>query len=136
MSDQEIVRRAVAAFNARDVEGFTALTAPDFEWLPSMSPIEGADFRGPEGIRRYFEGVAGVWEHFDVHPGELRGYEGGLLVLGRLDGRGRGSGVEVDSPLGMAFDLGGGAITRIRGYLSHREALTAVGLERPPISEA
>ncbi len=50
------------------------------------------------------------------------------LVLGRLEGRGRGSGATVDSALGMAFDLRDGAITRIRGYLNHDEALAAVGL--------
>src|SRR5690242_15379191 len=117
MSDEDLVRRAIAAFNARDIEGFTALTAPDFEWLPSMSPIEGAEFVGPEGIRSYFDGLAGVWEHFHVFPGEIRSHAGGLLVLGHLEGRGLGSGAQVDAPLGMAFDLRDGTITRIRGYL-------------------
>jgi ketosteroid isomerase-like protein len=128
MSREEIVGQAVAAFNARDVERFTALTAPHFEWLPSMSPIEGQEFRGPDGIRRYFDGLGSVWEHFHVLPVELRPHAGGLLVLGRLEGRGRSSGLVVDSPLGMAFDLRGDLITRIRGYLDWGEALRAVGL--------
>ena len=51
-----------------------------------------------------------------------------MLLLGRLEGRGRGSGAAVDSPLGMAFDLRDGGISRIRGYLNHDEALRAVGL--------
>jgi ketosteroid isomerase-like protein len=129
MSQEEIVRQAVAAFNARDVDGFAALTAPDFEWLPSMSPIDGQEFRGPDGIRRYFDGLGHVWEHFHVFPDELRPHAEGLLVLGRLEGRGRSSGLVVDSPLGMAFDLRGEVITRIRGYLDRDAALRAVGLE-------
>jgi|tagenome__1003787_1003787.scaffolds.fasta_scaffold19072574_1 ketosteroid isomerase-like protein len=129
MRDEEVVRQAVEAFNARDVEGFTALTAPGFHWLPSMSPIEGADFIGSDGIRRYFDGLRDVWERFHVYPDELRAHAVGLIVIGRLEGRGRVSGVQVDSPLGMAFDLRDGEITRVRGYLSHREALRAVGLE-------
>jgi ketosteroid isomerase-like protein len=129
MTQEETVRRAVDAFNARDVEGFAALTTPDFEWLPSMSPIEGETFVGPEGIHKYFEGLAKAWESFHVFPVELRSHALGLLVLGRIEGRGLGSGAAVDSPLGMAFDLRDGMISRIRGYLDHGEALRAVGLE-------
>jgi ketosteroid isomerase-like protein len=128
MSQEDIVRRALSAFNAREVERFIGLTTPDFEWLPSMSPIEGKEFRGPEGIRSYFDGLGKVWERFQVQPSEVRPHAQGLLVLGRLEGRGRGSGVQVDSPLGMAFDLRGEALSRIRGYLDRATALEAVGL--------
>jgi ketosteroid isomerase-like protein len=128
MSEEGLVRQAVAAFNARDVEGFIALTTRDFAWRPSMSPVEGAEFHGPDGIRSYFDGLANVWERFEVVPVEIRRHDAGLLVLGRLEGRGRGSGVQVDSPLGMAFDLYEGKICRVRGYLEHRAALEAVGL--------
>lgn len=49
-------------------------------------------------------------------------------MLGRLEGRGKGSGAPADAPLGMVFDFRGGAISRIRGFLDHAEALEAVGL--------
>jgi ketosteroid isomerase-like protein len=51
-----------------------------------------------------------------------------VVMLGRLEGRGVGSGVPVDAALGMVFDLRGGMISRIRGYLDHAEALRAAGL--------
>jgi ketosteroid isomerase-like protein len=51
-----------------------------------------------------------------------------VLVLGRLEGRGRGSGAIVDSSLGMAFDFRDGAIARIRGFLDDDEALRETGL--------
>jgi len=49
-------------------------------------------------------------------------------MLGRLEGRGKSSGVPVDAALGMVFDFRNGAISRIRGYLDHAEALRAAGL--------
>ena len=52
-----------------------------------------------------------------------------MLVLVRLEGRGRTSGVTVDASLGMAFDLRDGLISRIRGFLDHHAALKAAGLE-------
>ena len=40
----QLVRRLLEAFNERDVERFADLTTPDFEWSPSMSPIEQKTF--------------------------------------------------------------------------------------------
>ena len=123
-----IAERAVEAFNARDVESFAALTASDFEWFPSMMAVEGASFRGPDGVALYFERLGGAWDYFNVTPERYLEGDGLVLVLGRLEGRGRGSGATVDSALGMAFDLREGLITRIRGYLDRDEALAEVGL--------
>src|SRR5438445_135539 len=104
----DVAKCAVAAFNARDVQAFVALTTPDFEWSPSMSPIESETFVGPEGIRKYFDALEDAWEHFHVIPAEFLDEADAVLVLGRLEGRGRGSGAPVDASLGMAFDLRGG----------------------------
>ena len=127
-ADVELVQRAVAAFNAGDSETFAALTTSDFEWIPSMTPIEAGRFVGADGVRRYFAALKDAWERFDVVPGSFREQPHAVLLLGQLEGRGRGSGAAVDSPLGMAFDLRDGRISRIRGYLDHAEALRAVGL--------
>jgi ketosteroid isomerase-like protein len=129
MHDVELVKRAVDAFNAADVAAFTALTTADFEWLPSMSPIEAERFLGAEGIERYFALLANAWERFHVLPERLLDHDHGVLLLARLEGRGRSSGATVDAALGMVFDTRDGAISRIRGYLDQEQALKAVGLE-------
>jgi ketosteroid isomerase-like protein len=124
-----VVERAIAAFNAHDVEAFATLTTPDFEWFPSMSPVEGESFVGHDGVRRYFERLGDAWEYFRVSPEAFREGPDLVLVLGRLEGRGRSSGAAVDASLGMAFDLRDGTISRIRGFLDHAQALGEVGLE-------
>jgi ketosteroid isomerase-like protein len=126
----DIAKRAIAAFNASDDAAFAALTTADFEWSPSMSPVDGEVFVGREGIARYFAGLRSAWEHFHVMPETFRVGSDLVLVLGRLEGCGRGSGATVHSPLGMAFDVREGLIARIRGYLDHDDALEAVGLNR------
>jgi ketosteroid isomerase-like protein len=125
-----VVEHAIATFNAHDVETFVALTTRDFEWFPSMSPVEGESFVGHEGVRRYFERLADAWEYFRVSPETFREGPDLVLALGRLEGRGKSSGVAVDASLGMAFDLRDGTISRIRGFLDHAQALREVGLER------
>jgi ketosteroid isomerase-like protein len=124
----EIARRGIYAFNASDIDLFTALTTPDFEWSPSMVAIEGQVFRGSEGIRAYFASLSGAWEEFLIVPGRFRDLTDLVIMLGRLTGRGRNSGVPVNAALGMVFDFRGGKIARIRGYLDHGEALEAAGL--------
>jgi ketosteroid isomerase-like protein len=51
------------------------------------------------------------------------------LLLGRAEGRGRASGVEVRAPIGIVFDLRGGKVSRVRAYLDHDEAVKAVGVQ-------
>jgi ketosteroid isomerase-like protein len=128
----EIVKRGIDAFNRRDVDALDDLTTPDFEWFPALpSTVEGEGYRGyrgREGIEAYFDDIRGTWEAFRVHGDELRDLGGSVLVLGRAEGRGRGSGVQVDTPLGIVFDFRRAKCLRARAYLDHAEALRAAGL--------
>ena len=40
-----------------------------------------------------------------------------------------GSGVEVNAPIGIAYDFRGHKVSRCRAFLNHADALEAVGLE-------
>jgi ketosteroid isomerase-like protein len=125
----EIAKHAIRAFNERAIDAFAAQTTPDFEWSPSMVAIEGETFVGREGIDTYFARLDEAWERFHIHQDRFR--DGGELVvmLGRLEGLGKSSGVLVESSLGMVFDFRDGAISRIRGYLDHAEAMRVAGLD-------
>jgi ketosteroid isomerase-like protein len=124
----KVATQAIDAFNGREVDAFAVLTTPDFTWSPSMVAIEGTIFQGREGIERYFQSLANAWEKFHIHRDRFRNAESVVVMLGRLEGRGMGSGVPVDASLGMVFDFRDGTISRIRGYLDHAEALEAAGL--------
>jgi ketosteroid isomerase-like protein len=130
MSEQnvEVATRAIGAFNERDIETFASLTTPDFEWSPSMVAIEGETFLAREGIEKYFAQLQSAWERFQIHLGRFREAEEVVVMLGQLEARGRTSGVPVDAPLGMVFDMRDGVISRIRGFLDHADALRAAGL--------
>ena len=123
----EIAERAIDAFNRTDVDAFTELTTADFEWSPSMVAIEGEIFRGSEGIAAYFASLGNAWKEFLIIPGTFHEAGDVVIMLGGLRGRGRNSDVTVDSSLGMAFDLRGRKIARIRGFLDHAEALRVAG---------
>jgi ketosteroid isomerase-like protein len=125
----EIVRRFIDAFNARELETFAAMTTPDFEWTTSMMAVEGEVFWGREGIETYFERMREVWDDFRGFADEHRDLGDRVLWIGRLEGRGLGSGVSVGTPLDILFDVRDGKVSRMHSYLDHGEALRAAGLE-------
>ncbi|HME05339.1 MAG TPA: nuclear transport factor 2 family protein [Solirubrobacteraceae bacterium] len=124
----EITKGVVNAFNRRDIDAFAELTTPDFEWVPVMVAIEGEVFRGREGIETYLGRLDEAWEDYRVAAGEYRDLGDRVLYLGRMVGRGRGSGVPVDTPLGALTDYRDGKCWRLRNFLDHSEALRAAGL--------
>ncbi len=126
--NMEIVKRVVEAFNRRDIDAFAELTTPDFEWVPMMAAIEGEVFRGRQGIETYLGRLDDVWEDYRVVAGEYRDLGDRILYLGRVVGRGRSSGVPVDTPLGALTDYRDGKCRSLRNFLDHAEALRAAGL--------
>src|SRR5438067_6968 len=92
----EIVARALDAFSSGDAEGFVALSAEDVEWTTGLGAIEGEIFHGHEGVRTYFARLSTAWEEFRFAAHEFRDMGDTVLVLGRLEGLGRGGGVPVD----------------------------------------
>jgi ketosteroid isomerase-like protein len=100
---------------------------PDFVWLPVT--VEGDGYRGREGIERYFGEARDTWEQVRVIAEAYRDLGDRVLILGRFEGRGRGSGIPVKTPQGTIFDFVDLKISRIRSYLDHDEAVGAVGLD-------
>jgi ketosteroid isomerase-like protein len=125
----EIAKGAVDAFNRRDVEGFFALAVPDFEWFPAMAgTVEGGGYRGRDGIEKYLVDIGEAWEEYRVFAEAFRDLDDRVVMLGRIEGRGRGSQAWIDSPTATIFEFLGGKMSRLRTYLDHGEALRAAGL--------
>ena len=124
----EIALRFEQAIDAREVP--EALLAPDFEWFPvTMRAVEGDGYRGPEGLTAYFQTVSETWEEMRLIVEEARDLDDKVLVLGRMQARGRGSHVPVDEAMAAIHGLRAGKIARVRVYLDIDAALQAVGLE-------
>lgn len=127
----ERARRAVEAYNRLDVDLLLDANAhEDFEWYPAMpGAVEGRGYRGRQEIGAYLEEIRCTWEHLRVVDAVYRDLGDSVLVLGRIEGRGLGSGVEVDAPIGVLFELRGDTAWRSRAYLDHDQAMRAAGLK-------
>jgi len=126
----EVAKRATLAFNRRDDDSYDEIFTQDFEWFPAFpTTLESEGYRGREGVERYFEEISDTWDEFRVVHDEYRQVGGSVLMLARFEGRGKTSGVAVDSTLAAAYDFRDGKISQIRVFFSRDEALKAVGLE-------
>ena len=91
--------------------------------------VEGGGYRGREGIETYLADIGEAWEEYRVLAEEFRDLDDRVVMLGRIEGRGRGSRAWIDSPTGTIFEFLNGKMSRVRTYFDHGEALRAAGLE-------
>ena len=125
----EIVRRAIEGFNSRDFDACVELWDAEGEWIPAMAgAVEDNAYRGHVDLRRYFDELFESFSEVGLDDVELKDLGNRVLVLYTLSVRGRDSGVTVDQPGGIVYQLRGGKIVQGRSYLSHGETLDAVGL--------
>ena len=126
----DVGKRVVEASNRRDVDGaFAELVTPDFEWHPAIvGALHGAVYRGREGVERFAADTSENWEELQNVAAEFRDLGDRVLVLGRLQGRGKGSGAPIDHPYVGIYDFRGDRIWRYRVYFDHAEGLRAAGL--------
>jgi ketosteroid isomerase-like protein len=126
-----MVRRAIEAWNRRDVERWLSYAAPEVEWIPAgPAAVERSVYRGYAETASGFESVWQTWEEFRFEESEVRDLDGSVLCLGRVKMKGAASHVELDQEFGLHFVLRDGKFATVQAFLTWREAREAVGLEK------
>jgi ketosteroid isomerase-like protein len=89
--------------------------------------LEGTVFRGSNAVDDFFAASDESWEEVQMYIDEMSEHGDRVLAIGRLRGRARGTGMEIDSPMGWVVTFGEGKIASVRTYVSVAEAREAVG---------
>ena len=124
----ELVRKAIAAYNRRDLEAVAALTHPDVEvdWSASRG-VEAGVYRGWEEVARFYESYFDTFEEIDIKPDRF--IESGDLVVVPNHGHVRGrDGIEAVARSCLVFEVRSGRVARLCLYQETAEALEAAGL--------
>jgi ketosteroid isomerase-like protein len=125
----ELVRLAVDATNGRDLATLDAIWSEEAEFHSTFAASEGRVFRGRQGIRDYFVTLGEVFDDMRIEIEEITDAdEDRLVVLLRVAGRGKGSGVNVEQRNGQVWTLVDGKIARIDSNMNRTEAFEAAGL--------
>jgi ketosteroid isomerase-like protein len=93
-----------------------------------MNPVAETPLYGVDAIRQNFERRRDAWEELEVAVEEVIDAGDRVFLTAHHRGRGRRSGVEVDTRLYSVFTLRDGKIVREDEYAERAEALVAVGL--------
>jgi ketosteroid isomerase-like protein len=123
----EVVKRAIAAINERDVDAYLGLCAPDFELINPVAAMEGS-YRGEQGVRSFFDGLNEATTEFELEVERLQALDDhrvlGWLTLHLETERG----FRQTQPLTNLYELDGGKLVRVRVFFDHAKALEAAGL--------
>ena len=125
----EALRGFLDAIEVGDRDRLRALLAdfvhPDCEWSALVGEVEGTVYEGREGMGSFYDDLLGSFEvrydHRELRPLGDRA----VLLVCRMELRGRQSGVAVSQELGVTSEFEDGRLRRARAYPSHAEALAA-----------
>ena len=96
--------------------------------LATMLGGEQTVFRGHDGVREMLRDLNEAFGEIHIEISEIRDLGNRLVAIGRNRARGRGSGVETETPLALVTEVKNGKTISVRGYLDPKQALEAVGL--------
>jgi ketosteroid isomerase-like protein len=127
--DLEAVRRGIDAYNRGDVEGMLETTDEDVVMVPMRSLLEGGEYRGHEGVRRFMADMEEDWSEREIEVEEIRELDDSYLVLGSFHATGR-SGTEVRFPLAWHSVMRDGKLWRMTAFSDREAAFRELGLAR------
>jgi len=127
MSEQ-LVRRAVDAFMARDLDAILALADPRIELRSLLTEAERPLYHGHEGVRDWFDAVFGVFPDWRPAPRAAVSYDDGGSVVLALDvtAHGAGSGAPIDQTYWLGARTEADKITFFGFFRTEPDALEAV----------
>jgi ketosteroid isomerase-like protein len=122
----EIVRRAFA-YEIYGV-GDRAEAEAIFDPHVVMNPIDEGPSYGPDEMRYNWERWASAFDGLRVTVEEIVDAGDRVVLVAHHQGRGRGSGIEVDARFYEVYTLRKGKVWRVDEYTEREQALEAAGL--------
>ena len=124
---EKVVQRFFGAWNARDADALADNTHAQGEIILPRNLLEGGSYTGPDGARRALADALETWEETIVTVEGIREADDQLVVLGRTFNT-PPDGPRTETVAGYVIRIQDGKLAHLRPYMSHEEALEAVGL--------
>ena len=124
---EAVVRQAVNAFLARDLDGILAVADDRIVLRSLLTEAERPLYHGHDGVRDWFDNVFGVFPDWRPEPRRAAYDEGGSVVLG-LDVTATGveSGVPIDQTYWLGAQVEAAKIVFFGFFRTREDALDAV----------
>jgi ketosteroid isomerase-like protein len=130
MSQENVDKTAdfIAAYNRRDFDAAIENFDPGVDWvLPARQDFDAC--RGPKQIIRFWQGIDETFDELRLDPQEFVDAGDRVAVRLRYFGRGKGSGVEIETEMyHQVTTFRDGLIVRFDYVTSWQEALDLAGV--------
>jgi ketosteroid isomerase-like protein len=124
----DLVRSIYADWGRGDFRDTSRWADPEIELVIIGGPDPG-HWTGPAGVAVGWRQWLSAWDDYNAEADEYRELSGErLMVLGRMSGRGKTSGVEVHTEFANVLDIRNGKVTRLCLYYERNRALADLGL--------
>jgi ketosteroid isomerase-like protein len=123
----KLVREIIEALNRGDVDGMLERMHPDFEWRPlEASPAAGGVYRGHEQVRGYVEDWLTTFDNLRLDLEEPTEVADRVIAVVYGHGRGRASGLQLDTRFCQVWTVRGGTAVGMEEYATRELALAEV----------
>jgi ketosteroid isomerase-like protein len=124
---EQLVRRTVDAFLARDLDAILALADPKIELRSLLTEAERPLYYGHDGVRDWFHAVFGVFPDWSPRPRPASYDEGGAVVIALdVTATGAGSGAPVDQTYWLGARVQADKISFFGFFRTESDAMDAV----------
>jgi ketosteroid isomerase-like protein len=124
---EAVVREAVDAFMARDLDGLLAVADQEIVLRSLLTEAERALYHGHQGVRDWFNAVFGVFPDWRPMPRPACHDENGAVVIGLdVTATGAGSGVPIDQTYWLGARVRSEKIVFFGFFRTEEDALEAV----------
>jgi ketosteroid isomerase-like protein len=125
----EIVRSSILGFNERGVDAFVEHVAPDVEFHPPKESFEPGIYRGPDGVRTYWERIGETFEERRVESVDMIEVDDTRVIAvvkafvktPHFEG-------EVEMNWAWLYTMRDGLVTHVVGFTDRAQALEAARL--------
>jgi ketosteroid isomerase-like protein len=117
------------AFNRGDLDEALSVMAPDIVWHTYLVPGPGGGtYHGHNGVRELWADARNIFGDFRNEPERLISVGDRLLVMIRICGWGKESGVAVEAKIAHIHTFQDGKVVRVESYEDREDALREAGI--------
>ena len=127
----DVVRRIHQAVERGESPRALGVFDDDVEYVNPPDAVEPGVLRGVDAFERAFATIDETFGGVRIEVEQLVDAGDRVLVLARLSGRGRASGVGIDIPQGYVWTLSNGRVVRFQWFNDRELARAAAGLTSP-----
>jgi ketosteroid isomerase-like protein len=132
--DIRVLLDGYEAWNRREPDALADVLHPDMEWEPGFGDLNQGLHHGAEGFRGFVDSWIESFDDFNIRPELLVQSGDVVVVVAHQTGRGRGSGIELESHVVHVWTVRDRTAVRWWGPRTLDDALDALEDDKPALA--